>query len=63
MGKVWQSTKVNRRDHFREVTFKGEISYYSTFVAPNPAPPPPFPPAINNDQSLRLYQEGGNVLN
>ena len=34
-----------RRDHFREVTFKGEIGKYSPCLAPNPAPRSP---AIHN---------------
>ena len=64
-----KSSKVVRRDHFREVTLqgsniqRGDRLVFTLFSPKSYAPPPPPPPAINNDQSLRLYQDGGNVLN
>ena len=53
-GRSWKSSKVIRGDHCSEVTFKGGIAQISPRFAPNR--PPPLPPAINNDKSLRPGQ-------
>ena len=54
--KIWvggspKSSKVIRGDHFNEVTFKrGNRLNFTLF---SPKSPPPHPPAINNDRSLK----------
>ena len=36
-----KSSKVIRRDHFSEITFKGGIAYNFTSFSPKSCPPPP----------------------